>query len=186
MHATACDITNAKSNQTMKVLSQGPAAVTTYPFWPFERNRISVFSTENNDKDAESVFQSKSGKNDESNQASQPAKVTCLVEGASPNGLALAKLLASRGWNIAMIYSNEAHQTAARLQQAVAGEGQQCLLIHGKSHDRAFAKRAVQEILDAFGRLDVFIDHSPPDVVPALLDFTMMAAALPTMTDRNP
>lgn len=91
-------------------------------------------------------------------------KVALIVGGASDKGNELAVSFAERGMEIAIIYYEGNVEKAKRLRQEIEGMGRQCLLLRGEGNESLdqdiFAQWAVDRILEAFGRLDVFINVS--------------------------
>lgn len=104
-------------------------------------------------------------------------KVALIVAGASGDSQALALAFARRGMHIVLLSFHDEHQTAAAIKEQVEGQKRRCLLIswrdHGEANERRFAERAMQQIRETFGRLDVFVNLGPPprhqngDSVPA-------------------
>jgi hypothetical protein len=94
-------------------------------------------------------------------------KVALIVGGATENGQALAVAFADRGIDIALVYFNSAHELAVDILEQIEQRGQRCLLIPGQALDgeveRGFAREAMVQIIDAFGRLDIFINFSAHD-----------------------
>lgn len=101
-------------------------------------------------------------------KVSQPVelenKVALIVGGASEKGNSLAVSFAERGMDIAIIYYEGNEENAERIRREIEKLGRRCLLLRGEGHDSLdqdlFAHWAVDRILEAFGRLDVFINVS--------------------------
>jgi NAD(P)-dependent dehydrogenase (short-subunit alcohol dehydrogenase family) len=86
-------------------------------------------------------------------------KVAIITGGDSGIGRAVAVLFAREGADIAIVYLSE-HKDADVAKQAVEAEGRRCLLISGDVSDRAFCKKAVQQTVKEFGRLDVLVNNA--------------------------
>lgn len=91
-------------------------------------------------------------------------KVALIVGGATENGHSLAVAFAERGVDVVLIYFNSAHEMAVNILEQVEAQGQRCLLISGEAVDgdvdETFAREAMVQIIDTFGRLDIFINFS--------------------------
>lgn len=91
-------------------------------------------------------------------------KVALIVGGATENGRSLAVAFAARGVDVALVYFNSAHEMAADIKVQVEARNRRCLLISGEAVDgnvdKAFAREAMAQIGDTFGRLDIFINYS--------------------------
>ena len=78
-----------------------------------------------------------------------------LVTGADSGiGRAVAALFAREGADIAIIYLCE-HEDAAKSKQIVEQEGRRAITIPGDIGSKDFCDKAVQQTIDAFGRLDL-------------------------------
>ena len=84
---------------------------------------------------------------------------TLITGGDSGIGRAVAVLFAREGADVAIVYLNE-HEDARETRRCVEAEGTRCLLLPGDVRDAAFCERAVQEVLAAFGRLDVLVNNA--------------------------
>jgi NAD(P)-dependent dehydrogenase (short-subunit alcohol dehydrogenase family) len=82
-----------------------------------------------------------------------------VTGGDSGIGRAVAVLFAREGADVAIVYLEESGD-AEETKQAVEAEGGRCLLLAGDVADPAFCKRAVQETLHAFGRLDILVNNA--------------------------
>jgi NAD(P)-dependent dehydrogenase (short-subunit alcohol dehydrogenase family) len=83
-----------------------------------------------------------------------------LITGADSGiGRAVAVLFAREGADVAIAYLDE-HDDAEETLRAVEAEGRRGILIAGDVKDPAFPERAVQETLQAFGRLDVLVNNA--------------------------
>jgi NAD(P)-dependent dehydrogenase (short-subunit alcohol dehydrogenase family) len=91
-------------------------------------------------------------------------KVALIIGGATDKVQSLAVAFAERGINLALVYFNQDHGRAAQIKREVEQRDQQCMLIPGydpeKGEDRQFAEAVVLQLLQRFGRLDIFINLS--------------------------
>lgn len=91
-------------------------------------------------------------------------KVALIVGGATDKVQSLAVAFAERGINLALVYFNQDHARAAQIKQEVEQRQQECMLIPGhEQNDGAnmqFAEAVVLQLLERFGRLDIFINLS--------------------------
>ncbi len=86
-------------------------------------------------------------------------QVALITGGDSGIGRAVAYVFAKEGADVAIVYLNEgedAEKTCERVQQL----GRRCLKIAGDVGDESFAKRAVDETLRQFGRLDILVNNA--------------------------
>jgi len=86
-------------------------------------------------------------------------KTAIITGGDSGIGRAVAVLFAREGADVAVIYLSE-HKDAEVTKEAVEAEGRRCLLISGDVSDRAFCKKAVQQTVKEFGRLDILVNNA--------------------------
>lgn len=86
-------------------------------------------------------------------------KAAIITGGDSGIGRAVAVLFAREGADVAVIYLSE-HKDAEVTKEAVEAEGRRCLLISGDVSDRAFCKKAVQQTVKEFGRLDILVNNA--------------------------
>ena len=86
-------------------------------------------------------------------------RVALITGGDSGIGRAVATLYAREGADVAIVYLNE-HQDAEETRRIVEAEGRRCITIAGDVGDPAFCRRAVQETLQAFGRLDILVNNA--------------------------
>ena len=68
-------------------------------------------------------------------------------------------LLAREGADIVACYLDE-HEDAEETRRAVEKEGRRCVLVPGDVADPAFAEAAVQQAVQAFGKLDVLVNNA--------------------------
>jgi len=86
-------------------------------------------------------------------------KVAIVTGGDSGIGRAVAALFAREGADVAIIYLNE-HDDAAKTRDIIVAEGRRALTIPGDLGDKDFCEKAVQQVVDAFGKLDVLINNA--------------------------
>ena len=86
-------------------------------------------------------------------------KVAIVTGGDSGIGRAVAALFAREGADVAILYLNE-HDDAAKTRDIVAAEGRRAITIPGDLGDKQFCERAVQQVVDAFGKIDILINNA--------------------------
>ncbi|HEX6364253.1 MAG TPA: SDR family oxidoreductase [Albitalea sp.] len=82
-----------------------------------------------------------------------------VTGGDSGIGRAVAVLYAREGADVAIVYLDE-HPDAEETKRCVEAEGRRCLLLPGDVKDEAFCRRAVEETVKAFGRLDILVNNA--------------------------
>ncbi|MYN05120.1 SDR family oxidoreductase [Pseudoduganella sp. DS3] len=83
-----------------------------------------------------------------------------ITGGDSGIGRAVAVLYAREGADVALVYLPEEQQDADATREYVEAEGQRCLLLPGDVRDPAFCRQAVEQVLRAFGRLDILVNNA--------------------------
>jgi NAD(P)-dependent dehydrogenase (short-subunit alcohol dehydrogenase family) len=86
-------------------------------------------------------------------------KVAIVTGGDSGIGRAVAALYAREGADIAIFYLCE-HEDAEQTKAIVEGEGRRAILVPGDLGDPDFARKAVQKVIDTFGRLDILVNNA--------------------------
>lgn len=86
-------------------------------------------------------------------------RAAVITGGDSGIGHAAAVAFAKEGADVAIIYLNE-HQDAEYVKQRIEELGRRCLLIAGDIGDEAFCKQAIDEVVQAFGRLDILVNNA--------------------------
>lgn len=86
-------------------------------------------------------------------------KVAIVTGGDSGIGRAVAALYAREGADVAIVYLCE-HDDARKTVEIIEGEGRRGLAIAGDVGEKAFCERAVAQVVDAFGRLDVLVNNA--------------------------
>ncbi len=84
---------------------------------------------------------------------------TLVTGGDSGIGRAVAVLFAREGADVAIAYLSS-HEDAQATRAQVEAQGRRCLLLCGDVKDDAWCRAAVQETLNAFGRLDVLVNNA--------------------------
>jgi NAD(P)-dependent dehydrogenase (short-subunit alcohol dehydrogenase family) len=87
-------------------------------------------------------------------------KVALITGGDSGIGRAVAVLYAREGANVAITYLPEEQSDAEETRHAVEAEGKRTKLIPGDVTDPDFCKRAVQETVKEFGKLDILVNNA--------------------------
>jgi NAD(P)-dependent dehydrogenase (short-subunit alcohol dehydrogenase family) len=83
-----------------------------------------------------------------------------VTGGDSGIGRAVAVLYAREGADVAIVYLKSEQDDAEETRQCVENEGRRCLLIAGDVRDTEFCKSAVQQTVDAFGKLDILVNNA--------------------------
>jgi NAD(P)-dependent dehydrogenase (short-subunit alcohol dehydrogenase family) len=86
-------------------------------------------------------------------------KVALITGGDSGIGRAVAIIYAKEGADVAIVYLNE-HGDADETRRQVEEEGRRCLTIAGDVGDEAFCRRAVQQTVEALGKLDILVNNA--------------------------
>jgi NAD(P)-dependent dehydrogenase (short-subunit alcohol dehydrogenase family) len=86
-------------------------------------------------------------------------KVAIVTGADSGIGRAVAALFAREGADVAILYLNE-HDDAAATRDIVVAEGRRALTIPGDLGDKQFCEKAVQQVVDAFGKVDILINNA--------------------------
>jgi NAD(P)-dependent dehydrogenase (short-subunit alcohol dehydrogenase family) len=86
-------------------------------------------------------------------------KVAIVTGGDSGIGRAVAVLFAREGANVAIMYLNEG-EDARDTVRLVEAEGRECLAVAGDVGDAGFCEKAVEQVIDRFGRLDILVNNA--------------------------
>jgi NAD(P)-dependent dehydrogenase (short-subunit alcohol dehydrogenase family) len=86
-------------------------------------------------------------------------KVAIVTGGDSGIGRAVSVLFAREGANVAIIYLEE-NDDAKETAEAIKREGRECLTIAGDIGEEQFCRRAVDQAVQRFGRLDVLVNNA--------------------------
>ena len=85
---------------------------------------------------------------------------TLITGGDSGIGRAVAVLFAREGADVAFVHLKEEDEDARETCRWVEREGRECLPIVGDVKDPAFCRRAVEQTVRKFGKLDVLVNNS--------------------------
>ncbi len=83
-----------------------------------------------------------------------------ITGGDSGIGRAVAVLYAREGADVAIIYLREEQDDAEETRRAIEREGGRALLIPGDVSDPEFCRRAVEQVVEEFGRLDILVNNA--------------------------
>ena len=86
-------------------------------------------------------------------------KVAIVTGADSGIGRAVAALFAREGADVAIFYLCE-HDDAAETKRIVEAEGRRAIAIPGDLGSKEFCQKAVSQVVDTFGRLDVLINNA--------------------------
>ena len=87
--------------------------------------------------------------------------MTALITGGDSGiGRAVAVLYAREGADVALVYLAEEQEDAAETKKYIEAEGQRCILIPGDVRDPAFCRHAIDEVLRAFGKIDILVNNA--------------------------
>lgn len=82
-----------------------------------------------------------------------------ITGGDSGIGRAVAVLYAREGADVAVAFHTHADD-AQETKRCVEAEGRRCILLQGDVKDSAWCEQAVQQTVQAFGRLDVLVNNA--------------------------
>ncbi len=86
-------------------------------------------------------------------------KVAVITGGDSGIGQAVAIAFAKEGADTSVIYLEE-HRDAKETERCVEEWGRKCLLIDGDVGDEEFCRRAIDEAVDEFGKIDILVNNA--------------------------
>ena len=86
-------------------------------------------------------------------------KVAVITGADSGIGRAVAALYAREGAHVAILYLCE-HDDAAMTADIVRSEGREALTIAGDLGDKDFCDRAIAQVIEKFGRIDVLVNNA--------------------------
>jgi NAD(P)-dependent dehydrogenase (short-subunit alcohol dehydrogenase family) len=86
-------------------------------------------------------------------------KVAVVTGADSGIGRAVAALFAREGADVAILYLCE-HDDAATTKSIVEAEGRRAVTIAGDAGDPQFCDRAIQRVINEFGRLDILVNNA--------------------------
>ncbi len=87
-------------------------------------------------------------------------KCALITGGDSGIGRSVAVLYAKEGADVAIVFLPQEKRDAEETREAVEEAGRECLLIAGDVTDPKFCKKAVEQTLKKFGRLDVLVNNA--------------------------
>jgi NAD(P)-dependent dehydrogenase (short-subunit alcohol dehydrogenase family) len=87
-------------------------------------------------------------------------KVALITGGDSGIGRAVAVLYAREGADVAIIYLPQEQSDAEETQRAVEAEGRRALLIAGDVTQSAFCRKAVEQTVSEFSKLDILVNNA--------------------------
>lgn len=86
-------------------------------------------------------------------------KVAVVTGADSGIGRAVTALFAREGADVAILYLCE-HDDAEKTAEIVRGEGRQALTIAGDLGDESFARSAIDQVIERFGKIDVLVNNA--------------------------
>src|SRR5437762_2505938 len=86
-------------------------------------------------------------------------RVAIITGGDSGIGRSVAVLFAMEGADVAVVYFDE-HQDARETKRLVEEKGRSCLLLAGDTGSEPFCKRAVEQTIKRFGRLNIVVNNA--------------------------
>ncbi|WP_420141825.1 SDR family oxidoreductase [Sphingomonas sp.] len=86
-------------------------------------------------------------------------KAAIVTGGDSGIGRAVAVLYAREGADVAIVYLSE-HEDAEETKRAVEAEGRRCVTIAGDVGDKDFCQKAIDQTVEAFGRIDILVNNA--------------------------
>jgi len=87
------------------------------------------------------------------------SKVAIITGGDSGIGRAVAIAFAKEGADVVIVYFEE-NKDARETKRLVEGHGGRCLLIAGDVGQEAFCRKAVQQAIKEFGKLDILVNNA--------------------------
>lgn len=87
-------------------------------------------------------------------------KVALITGGDSGIGRAVAVLFAREGASVALTHLPSERKDAQTTGEAIRCEGQRFLLIEGDVTEPEFAEEALEQVLEAFGKIDILVNNA--------------------------
>jgi NAD(P)-dependent dehydrogenase (short-subunit alcohol dehydrogenase family) len=87
-------------------------------------------------------------------------KAALITGGDSGIGRAVSVLFAREGADVAIVYLPEEQVDAEETRAAVEREGRRALLITGDVRRAEFCRRAVERVVEEFGKLDILVNNA--------------------------
>ncbi|KAM4061188.1 enoyl-(Acyl carrier protein) reductase [Hirsutella rhossiliensis] len=88
-----------------------------------------------------------------------------ITGGDSGIGRAVAVLFAREGADLSIVYLPEEQQDAEETRDLVRKEGRECLLIAGDLMDNETCRKAVQQHVDKYGKIDVLVNNASKQIM---------------------
>lgn len=101
----------------------------------------------------------KSGVRDYVGSGKLRGRVAVITGGDSGIGRAVAVLFAKEGADVAVVYLEE-HKDAKETERLVQEQGRKCLLIDGDVGQEKFCRKAIDQTIDEFGRIDILVNNA--------------------------
>ena len=86
-------------------------------------------------------------------------KVALITGGDSGIGQSVAAHYAREGADVGIIYLSE-DKDAYKTKKLVEAEGQRCMLIKGNIEEEQFCQKAVEEVVNEFGKLNILVNNA--------------------------
>ncbi|AVR96501.1 SDR family oxidoreductase [Pseudoduganella armeniaca] len=83
-----------------------------------------------------------------------------VTGGDSGIGRAVAVLYAREGADVALVYLADEQEDAVETKRCIEAEGRRCILIPGDVREPQFCQRAVEETVQAFGKVDILVNNA--------------------------
>ncbi len=87
-------------------------------------------------------------------------RVALITGGDSGIGRGVAVLFAREGANVAIAYRPEEEDDAKETAEAIEAAGRDVLRLPGDVRDEAYCRRAVDRVVEVFGRLDILVNNA--------------------------
>ncbi len=87
-------------------------------------------------------------------------KAALITGGDSGIGRAVAVIFAREGADVALVYLHEEQEDAETTRTEVERCGREALLVPGDVRDPEFCRRAVEQTVERFGRLDLLVNNA--------------------------
>lgn len=87
-------------------------------------------------------------------------KVLFITGGDSGIGKAVVLLFAQQGADIAFVYLNEDQDASDTKNKVINDYGRKCITIAGDITNEDFCKKAIQQTIDEFGKIDVLVNNA--------------------------